>query len=463
MSIPYVYPACPLNIDHAKLFVIADVFVRHQRNKGRKVIFPVAAHYSGVAAHNLTKSFTDIYQKNYKDLTEVERNLQRLYIGYYKTPEYILKSFVKPEDILNYFSQEILWELKSLGVSCDYENYYATNLEDYSLFVREVLEQYRKKDVLIENAKGELALNYDSSTWQAETIAQINKTFFQQAFHKNNILAATSNIRNDWGLLREAGMGVQYQEKWVIDPMFDSELFTLFDLYIHHVHGHKLSQPAKQRLFKELITSLASKSHSKNPIIRNILDDLPCDLFIGEEHLKNWVVKKIYTETLLYDRKYRTKKYFITGMGLLDGERMSASKGHAILAKDLIKEHNGDIARLVILLCGGHPSKGYTYDPSLPGQAKKMIHDFIPYYQYILTFDSKNRKIRQKSELHKKLSGKIEKNLQEGYLKQGVIDLLVTIPKEYRNPTNDEAIVLREFFSSYLSIFLPDFAKTFMC
>ena len=40
------------------------------------------------------------------------------------------------------------------------------------------------------------------------------------------------NIRSDWGLLREYGIGIKYNEKYIIDPMFDSELFTLFDLYM---------------------------------------------------------------------------------------------------------------------------------------------------------------------------------------------------------------------------------------
>lgn len=55
---------------------------------------------------------------------------------------------------------------------------------------------------------------------------------FIQSFHKPNFIGAFDNIRSDWGLLREYGIGIRYKEKYVVDPMFDSELFTLFDLYM---------------------------------------------------------------------------------------------------------------------------------------------------------------------------------------------------------------------------------------
>lgn len=247
ISIPYVYPACPLNIDHAKLFVLADVVARNQRALGKEVIFPVAAHYSGVAADTLCASFKELDSTNYNDLSESQKKLLELYTQYYKTPRSILRSFKHPKDLLDFYSQEILWELKSLNVSCDYDSYYSTDIEDYSIFVSSVMSQYKSQKLFIENNKDELALNYDDGEWRQSTLDQIKKTTVIQDFHKNNIISAVQNIRNDWGILRSEGIGVSYLGKWVIDPMFDSELFTLFDVYRTHTITIDLTNSEKKR------------------------------------------------------------------------------------------------------------------------------------------------------------------------------------------------------------------------
>ena len=50
ISVPYIYPVCPLSIDHAKIMLVADINARLARAEGKDVFFPIAAHYSGVTA-----------------------------------------------------------------------------------------------------------------------------------------------------------------------------------------------------------------------------------------------------------------------------------------------------------------------------------------------------------------------------------------------------------------------------
>ena len=454
ISIPYVYPACPLNIDHAKLFVLADVVARNQRALGKEVIFPVAAHYSGVAADTLYASFKEIDSTNYIDLSESQKKLLELYTQYYKTPRSILKSFKHPKDLLDFYSQEILWELKSLNVSCDYDSYYSTDIEDYSIFVSSVMSQYKSKKLFIENNKNELALNYDDGEWRQSTLDQIKKTTVIQDFHKNNIISAVQNIRNDWGILRSEGIGVSYLGKWVIDPMFDSELFTLFDVYRTHTITIDLTNSEKKIIFDELLNCLNTKEKPKNSIVKKIINDLPCDIFIGEEHLKNWIVKKMYAETMLMKPTLRTSKYFVVGMGQLNGQRMSASKGTAILAKNLIHDYGENAARISILLCGGHPSKNYSYDANIPKQAIQMIENFLPIYQQLKTFSCHIKAVNK--ELLYKLELKLQNSIDNYYFKQAIIDLLVTIPKSIsQDIMSQEAATYISVFDKYLSILIP--------
>ena len=307
-----------------------------------------------------------------------------------------------------------------------------------------------------------MALDYNNKTWKREAIGLINNTEFIQPFHKNNIISATKDVRNDWGLLRKSGFGVNYKGEWIVDPMFDSEIFTIFDLYIKFKNEHK--PITAEKFFTELLKVLDGRHKSKNALTNKIANFLPCDVLICEEHLKNWVVKKFYAESLLLDKKYQTKKYFILGMGFIDGKQMSASKGHAILAKDLISVYGPTKARLIILLVGGHPSKMYNYDKNLPIQADKLLNNFISHYMHLISILGKNTvKIRGAKDLSISLaSTSIEDNIERGYYRQAVIELLSILPKKYyESPSVRMANNLISVYNKYLEILLPGLISNF--
>lgn len=454
IALPYVYPVCPLNFNHTKMFVVGDILSRYCRSNGFEVIFPVASHYTGNTAQFTSDSFSRVFGKQG---SEKDISIFRLHKNIYKTPDHILQNFGDADNLLNYYTQEILWELHSLNVSCDFKHNYSTSHKDFPVFVRSIIDQYQKYGLLIKNKNGDLALNYDDPTWKKQATELIESTEFEQPFHRQNILSARTHIRSDWELLRNSGFGVEYKDGLIIDPMFDSELFTIFDLYMIFKDEIDSSSRDPARFFENLFFLLKSGELPSDPLAKLIITNLPCDIFVCEEHLKNWVVKKFYAESLLLHTKYRTKKYHVLGMGALDGKRMSASRGHAILSKDLINQFGPLTTRLVILLSGGNLSKAYSYDRNLPEIAKKMLDQITNYL--ILLATAKNHDIKDlanRNEVNITLDiERIEHSIETGYFRQAAIDLLNTIPKKYPNPDKERAAILLPFFNKYLEILLP--------
>lgn len=460
ISSAYIYPICPLNINHARMFIIGDIIARYSRSRGIDVFFPIASHYSGNTAQHISETFTKIFS-NKGTATEEEKRVFNLYRNIYSVPTAALKSFTNALNILDFYNQEILWELKSLDVSGDYEYFYTTKHKDFSVFINTIISLYEKSGLLIYNTNKELALDYDDTKWKEKTLNLLNQTEFIQPFHKNNIASAMKNVRSDWNLLREDGFGVNYGEKWIVDPMFDSELFTLFDLYIRFKKEYGGKMLNTYDIFENLFDVLRHQEKSKSVLVNKIIDWLPCDVFVCEEHLKNWVIKKLYAESLLLDKKYQTKKYFVLGMGLLNGKRMSASRGTAILANNLINSYGSTKARLIILLGGGHPSKTYDYDESLPTQVDKLLNNFTNYYLYLVSLadkeirtstidDTKNGELTFET-----IHDTIERNISKGYYRQAIIELLSIVPKKYGSPTSKMAGLLISLYGKYLGILLP--------
>lgn len=466
ISSTYVYPLCPLNLNHAKMFVVGDIIARNARKKGQDVLFPIAMHYSGNSAQNISKIFTNFFSKDNAIHDDEQKRTFNLYKNTYNTPASVLETFIRPLNILDFYSQEILWELKSLDVSCDYEYSYTTKDKDFSVFVHTIISIYGEDGLLVNNKDEELALDYNNNEWKRKTLELLNRTEFIQSFHKNNIASAINNVRTDWALLRKDGFGVIYKEKWTIDPMFDSEVFTIFDLYVRFRGIYKNGSINVEEFFRNLFKVLKNKEKSKDILINKIIDCLPCDVFISEEHLKNWVVKKLYSESFLLDKKYQTKKYFILGMGFLDGKQMSASKGHAILTKDLIDQYGPTKARLIVLLGGGHPSKMYEYDKTLPIQADKLLNNFISHYKHILSIvgdEIHKDKSQGKNQAIELVCNNIQENIEKGYYRQATIELLSILPKEYyKSPINETVLILISAYKKYSDILLPSLLNSFV-
>jgi len=464
ISTAYIYPICPLNINHARMFIIGDIIARYSRMKRKEVFFPIAFHYSGNTAYRISEAFTNIFFKNI--ITEEEKKIFYLYKNTYKVPTAILKTFTRPLNILNFYSKEILWELRSLGILGNYECYYSTNQRDFSVFINTIFSLYEKNNLIISNKNKGLSLNYDDKSWRRKMLNLLERTEFIQPFHKNNIISVikNKNIRSDWNFLRKKGFGVIYRKKWIIDSMFDSELFQIFDLYIRFKKESKDKSINPKNIFKNLFGVLNKKEKPQSSLVNKIIQWLPCDIFICEEHLKNWIVKKLFAESLLLNKKYQTKRYFILGMGLLNGKRMSASKGNAILARDLINDYGSIKARLMIIFQGGRPSKTYTYDQTLPMQIDKLLAGFTSYYTYLLSLANKEIRIKNtnKEELPiKTICNTIERNIDSGYYRQAVIELLSILPKKYKIRTAKSARSLIAIYKKYLGVLSPGLLKGF--
>lgn len=446
ISVPYIYPVCPLSIDHAKIMLVADINARLARSIGMNVYFPIACHYSGVTAERVIENLNS-------DNIEIRNKERDKFIKIYKTPRNEIDGFKKPNDILDYYTVQTVLDLKRLNISCDYDNFYKTNEKDYENFVHVIFENYDKQNLLIKNSKNELALNYDDNKWKQNTKDILEKLNIIHPSLKNNITSSLDNIKGDWGILRDYGIGVPFKDNYVIDPMFDSELFVIYDLYKKFQDLD--SNNDSKKTFSEIFSLLKKnkKIKSDNPLVDKVLNWLPTDLFVCEEHLKNWIVKKTFSENILFNRKYFTINYFITGMGYIDGKRMSSSRGTAILLKDLLDVYGSTITRMIIMFTGGHPSKMYNYTEQNIATIKKMLNEF---YDYVVFINSKLINEKTIENIYIDEFEKLYQLLNDGFYQQLLVELMKNIKRKYSKNNVEELIKVKNTLKYFMNILLPD-------
>jgi leucyl-tRNA synthetase len=201
---------------------------------------------------------------------------------------------------------------------------------------------------------------------------------------------------------------------------------------------------------------LESGQKTDNELINIILENLPCDVFVGEEHLKNWLVKKFFAESKLLHPRFRTRKYVIMGMGFVNGQKMSASKGRGVLVKDLIRDLGPVVARLTLLLSGGNIAKACNYDDQLPQTAQDFINRFTDHLIQVLAVSQQQKQpaLTAQQKQITTIATRLDHLIEEGNFRQAITELIVTIPNQHKN-WQDQSLALLNLYQKYLKILLP--------
>ncbi len=156
ISFPCIYPVCPISIDHARMYVIGDVYARYYKSYNKKIIFPVGFHYSGLTSH---KFYTALN-------SEEENDVKRIFREVYQCHPYVI-SYLKqsPCNILDYFAFLTLQDFKRINIAADYAEYYTTYSPLYNLFVCSFFKVYKTKKVLVKK-EDNIQLDYNNKEWK---------------------------------------------------------------------------------------------------------------------------------------------------------------------------------------------------------------------------------------------------------------------------------------------------------
>ena len=144
ITIPYPYASGPSHIGHGRSYCNGDIFTRYYRAKGLNVLLPMAFHITGTPVLSVSSS---IERENDKIMDRM-RNYVSLHTFEKGKVEKIVKSFIKPWNIVNYFSKKIKSDLKSIGMSIDWRREFTTGDKHYNKFIEWQFQKLSEKGYL---------------------------------------------------------------------------------------------------------------------------------------------------------------------------------------------------------------------------------------------------------------------------------------------------------------------------
>ena len=414
INIPYMHPICPMSLSHARIFLVADIIGRYKEKEGFEVYLPIGAHYSGKQVIDIFNDL-QIYIKKAETEKIKKYSTPWLFLDYYKMSSADLKKFYNPQSILEFFSNQQINNLKKLKTKFNFNRFYNTKNPKYDSFVKQLFKKYEHKNLIIKTKEGR-AINFNKEGWKDLAVKQLNKIKIIRRGGEKILENSILNLGENWNFEREVGVGTKINGK-IINPMFDSQLYNLFE---------------------------SERFNYK----------LPVNVFIAETHLSTWLASKILMETAMLNKNQITKSYFLLGLAFTkDRKKMSSSRGTSILLPDLLEKHGAEVTRISIILAG-HPNKDFFWDNKILEDTKNIIRRFRKFEIESSSFEKKsNNKINEIIRINKML---IKNNLERGDLRKACIMGLIVFPEEIKKlKLNNGDSQIKEHLEYITYIFLP--------
>ncbi len=150
-TVPYPYTSGTLHVGHGRTYTLGDMTARFMRMKGFNVLWPLGFHITGTPILAVSKR-----------IENGDNNVIKDHEGYValhdpkKTKE-IVKGFVDPSNVANYYASVISKDMAELGCSIDWRRSFTTGDKVYNQFIK---WQYHHLNRLGYLKKGEHAVFY---------------------------------------------------------------------------------------------------------------------------------------------------------------------------------------------------------------------------------------------------------------------------------------------------------------
>jgi len=187
---------------------------------------------------------------------------------------------------------------------------------------------------------------------------------------------------NDWACTHREGMGsvLPWDKSWIIESLSDSTIYMAYYTFAHIIKGvpvEKLNDGFFEYLFFE---------KGKKPDVKEIEEIkkefeywYPFDVrSSGKDLVQNHMSFCLFNHTAIFPEKYWPKGFAVNGWLLVNGEKMSKSKGNFFTIRQGIEKYSADIVRATLML-GGEGMEDPNFDMGNAGSISgkfEFLHNF---------------------------------------------------------------------------------------
>ena len=164
----------------------------------------------------------------------------------------------------------------------------------------------------------------------------------------------------DWACSRRLGLGTHmpWDEKWLIEPLTDSTIYMSYYTiakYMNQINPEDLNDAFFNKVF---LNQEGANDGSENKIDAELTSQIQSEFqywyplnwrLSAKDLVGNHLSFHMFHHAAIFPQQYWPKGITVFGMGLLEGQKMSSSKGNVILLSEAIDKYGADTVRLFLM------------------------------------------------------------------------------------------------------------------
>ncbi|OPY37614.1 MAG: Leucine--tRNA ligase [Methanoregula sp. PtaU1.Bin051] len=223
-------------------------------------------------------------------------------------------------------------------------------------------------------------LKYSDPAWKA----QVSKHLKDMSLVPPEVRVEfdrTVDWLKDWACTRRVGLGTRFpwDTAQLIEPLSDSTVYMAY-----YTIAHRIREFAPENLTPAVFDYIFLGKESPSLPERARLDEMRKEFlywypynfrFSAKDLISNHLTFQIFHHVAIFPREKLPQGMVVFGMGLLNGAKMSSSKGNVFLLEDAVNEFGADTVRM-FLMGSAEPWQDFDWRNELVISTKKQIERF---------------------------------------------------------------------------------------
>ena len=223
-------------------------------------------------------------------------------------------------------------------------------------------------------------LEYSDPIWKEQVKTQLE----EMALIPSEVRAEfnrTVDWLKEWACTRRVGLGTKlpWDPAWIVEPLSDSTIYMAYYTIAHHL---KAIPP--ESLTPDVFDYIFFGKGSPGTIEQKTLDRIRAEFlywypydhrFSAKDLISNHLTFQLFHHRAIFPPELQPKGMVVFGMGLLNGAKMSSSKGNVYLLEDALEEFGADTVRM-FLVGSAEPWQDFDWRNELVSSTRKQIERF---------------------------------------------------------------------------------------
>jgi leucyl-tRNA synthetase len=206
-------------------------------------------------------------------------------------------------------------------------------------------------------------LKYSDPEWKNKTKEALNRATIRPETAIPWFLSTIDWLK-DWPCARKSGLGtpLPWNKGWIIETLSDSTIYMAFYTINKHIKQHDIpSEQLTPEVFdyifygKGSLDAVASKSKISSKVLQSMRSEFlywyPVDMRnSAKELIPNHLTFFLFQHVALFPPEHWPKMIGANGMLMIEGKKMSKSKGNFVTFRGAIDQYGADATRCALLL-----------------------------------------------------------------------------------------------------------------